>query len=603
MKNFYKQLLILLLIVCFCMPNPFSLVSASTHTNQEDGSLISFREDYVFAQLDAYRTEILSNNSELDKYDTETIIEEIINSQLNYIYCFDTFEEGLNIFKNNNKYFRELLTRSDAGAKLLDLYDNINLCQNDAGIITRYDNFQILLSQIEILNLLSHNELLQLSNLKSIKEQQRTTIDQNAYEVELFNVQLLANENNAPYTPNGTSVDYASLFSGQDYTPSQISNLIANDGDKLGYAENVRLGNPTKKFNCHSYAWYSQNTAINNYWISYPDSYILDNSYVTSTGKENDILCYWAADYIYADGVYQKVSSEYISHSAIITEVGNNFDYTDADTYSELTVTSKWGQSSLFAHNALHCPYTSVLLINDEGVYPVYSVPVGYTIYKPFTHNSYNLSSTMNNLSISRTLNGSGSITAKYGMYELNVTTAGKYTITVQSSYGLSTRLYNANMNLMSMTSPASSAGNYTYVANLSAGRYYLRTAYSNTANSGTISITIEPHSHSYDWWTYYNNSTHIKSCCCGLKGTATASHYVRSSEIVDNKANCIGCGHKLDLNFDNATITPDNVAKVSVNGSYILPNGIIVLVDEDVEAYLNGTLVFYDPNDLSVAA
>ncbi len=28
-------------------------------------------------------------------------------------------------------------------------------------------------------------------------------------------------------------------------------------------------------------------------------------------------------------------------------------------------------------------------------------------------------------------------------------------------------------------------------------------------------------------------------------------------------------------------------------NGSYILPNGIIVLVPEDEEAYLNGTLVF----------
>ena len=58
-----------------------------------------------------------------------------------------------------------------------------------------------------------------------------------------------------------------------------------------------------------------------------------------------------------------------------------------------------------------------------------------------------------------------------------------------------------------------------------------------------------------------------------------------------------------LDLNFDNATITPNNAAKVSVNGSYILPNGIIVLVDEDVEAYLNGTLVFYDRDDLPVAA
>ncbi len=29
-------------------------------------------------------------------------------------------------------------------------------------------------------------------------------------------------------------------------------------------------------------------------------------------------------------------------------------------------------------------------------------------------------------------------------------------------------------------------------------------------------------------------------------------------------------------------------------NGSYILPNGVIVLADEDIEAYMNGTLTFH---------
>ena len=41
------------------------------------------------------------------------------------------------------------------------------------------------------------------------------------------------------------------------------------------------------------------------------------------------------------------------------------------------------------------------------------------------------------------------------------------------------------------------------------------------------------------------------------------------------------------------------NMMKVTLNGSYILPNGIIVLVDEDIEAYFNGTLVFYDKDNL----
>lgn len=31
-----------------------------------------------------------------------------------------------------------------------------------------------------------------------------------------------------------------------------------------------------------------------------------------------------------------------------------------------------------------------------------------------------------------------------------------------------------------------------------------------------------------------------------------------------------------------------------SLNGSFIFPNGTVVLADADVEAYINGTLVFY---------
>ena len=35
-----------------------------------------------------------------------------------------------------------------------------------------------------------------------------------------------------------------------------------------------------------------------------------------------------------------------------------------------------------------------------------------------------------------------------------------------------------------------------------------------------------------------------------------------------------------------------------SENGSFILPDGIIVLVDEDIEAYFNRTLEFIYPDD-----
>lgn len=274
--------------------------------------------------------------------------------------------------------------------------------------------------------------------------------------------------------------------------------MTSNDSDKLGYTDNIRLSNPSKRYNCHSYAWYSQDILNNNYWISFPNSYILDSSYIPSTGDENDILCYFAVDCIIVDGEFQPIGDTYISHSAIISDVGNGFDYEDVDTYSELVVTSKWGLSSLFTHNALHCPYISPMIIGVYNSTYVYSVLVGYQIYEPFTHNSYNLSGTINELNISRTINGNGTITDKYGMYELNVSGTNNYLITIQSNYSLDNKMYNENMGIKSMTTLSSSTNYCVYLVNLSTGTYYLRTAFTDLNNSGTVSISIEPHTHSY---------------------------------------------------------------------------------------------------------
>lgn len=102
----------------------------------------------------------------------------------------------------------------------------------------------------------------------------------------------------------------------------------------------------------------------------------------------------------------------------------------------------------------------------------------------------------------------------------------------------------------------------------------------------------FEVQTHSYPSWIYYNNFVHKKTCICGY--SITESHYVRRSDIVDGRyANCLSCLRRLDLNVDHAGIIMSNVVKVSANGSYILASGVVVLVDADVEAYLNGTLVF----------
>ena len=108
-----------------------------------------------------------------------------------------------------------------------------------------------------------------------------------------------------------------------------------------------------------------------------------------------------------------------------------------------------------------------------------------------------------------------------------------------------------------------------------------------------------KPHNpHSYGRYLYYDNYSHISYCSCGAY--VTEGHYIRHEDIVDNRyAICLGCRAQLDLFEDYANSIMSTITQVSINGSYILPSGIVVLVDEDVQSYLNGTLVFYHPDNI----
>lgn len=107
-----------------------------------------------------------------------------------------------------------------------------------------------------------------------------------------------------------------------------------------------------------------------------------------------------------------------------------------------------------------------------------------------------------------------------------------------------------------------------------------------------------KPHTHSYGPYFYRDNHLHIKHCSCG--SYITEGHYIRESDVVDNRyARCLGCRVQLDLYEDFANSIMSTNTQVSINGSYILPSGIVVLVDEDIQAYLDGTLVFYHPDNV----
>ncbi len=104
--------------------------------------------------------------------------------------------------------------------------------------------------------------------------------------------------------------------------------------------------------------------------------------------------------------------------------------------------------------------------------------------------------------------------------------------------------------------------------------------------------------------YTYYSNSKHEVSCCrCNYH--SLENHVVNSSSIVlihgHRYGNCIYCGSAIDLGTGGFTpIVPGDGGLLSefslphsFNGSYILDNGVYVIVPEDMDDFINGTLIF----------
>ncbi len=119
----------------------------------------------------------------------------------------------------------------------------------------------------------------------------------------------------------------------------------------------------------------------------------------------------------------------------------------------------------------------------------------------------------------------------------------------------------------------------------------YLRVKGANQYTSGSfnLEITID-HSHTYSYEPL-NSSTHKGTCICGK--TITQVHAVSPSGTSRYKP-CIICGYIVDTGTNMGIVGPlSNKKYITSNGSYMLPNGVIVLKEEDLEAYLNETLVF----------
>lgn len=189
----------------------------------------------------------------------------------------------------------------------------------------------------------------------------------------------------------------------------------------------------------------------------------------------------------------------------------------------------------------------------------------------------------------------------KIALVKLHIVEDRQESIYITSSSTLKAKLYNSAFEIeVDCSVPMT---NIPIKNSLSSGVYYLVVELANANTQANITVTATGPNHTHtSLWMYYSRSQHRLNCVYGE--TIYDVHSVLHSEIVNNTARCTGCNALLDLSIDYAEIIRSSyIRKITLNGSYILPSGIVVLKDEDVEAYLAGTLVFYNENELPAYA
>lgn len=164
-------------------------------------------------------------------------------------------------------------------------------------------------------------------------------------------------------------------------------------------------------------------------------------------------------------------------------------------------------------------------------------------------------------------------------------------------------KLYDMSTNTYVATSTTDSSFDYLFFTNTNENNSAYRIDIvleednqSNTTEIGEMAFRILPHTHSYtDHYFHHTDGLHKAYCECGeyqLK-----NHILAPGSLIspDGYGRCMLCRGRA---FMGVVWGMPSRMPHTENGSYILPNGVIVLVDEDIESYFNGTLEFYSDEE-----
>lgn len=135
-------------------------------------------------------------------------------------------------------------------------------------------------------------------------------------------------------TPKGSRIE---LIIRKDMTANEKTTLY--NYCKSVYPNVTLVGNATYLYNCHSYAYVNASGSSTSGWFNYPSIYWNDGSYISvpSSSLRLDDRVYFSSD-----------------HSAILKAIP-----TSGQSYTSVTVISKWAQGPLLRHKMADCPYAT----------------------------------------------------------------------------------------------------------------------------------------------------------------------------------------------------------------------------------------------------
>lgn len=298
------------------------------------------------------------DNEMMDNMSTDTLIEAVLDYPFFMdVYAFNDIQSGFDIMYNTFDGVRTLSERADVGSVMLKKYnqEEVLFKESDDTNVYRLSNLEILLAQNFVTEKLEESEKVELIKLASEKMTQKTNsniyggftetlffdlLKENATDATLAaqaESMLASMYNSTVYTPNGTGVS-VNVYTSEPLTTSQISAYDSQTA--ILYPNAIKLRSASGKYNCHSYAWYSQSTS-NNVWMNVPDAYWTDGSYsyVPSPVSTNKMVYFNGSVADHSGIVYYRYSGPSI----------NFMDLVDVD--------SKWGPYGLYRHRGNDCPY------------------------------------------------------------------------------------------------------------------------------------------------------------------------------------------------------------------------------------------------------